>query len=202
MRTVEDAKIIVAEIEARLAGAMARATANETERRRLAFDAATGEEGAKKALAKLNVAAGASAYEIEDCQSALNEAKRRLAEAERAEELVRLANNADAATKLADSIAEHGRRADAAFAAALVELEGLRADINELHRLGVAYPRAEQFNVLGGIALKTAVLPLPLKFDGGALAPRERKTFTELSSTWHAQVMGWASQFIDKAEAA
>jgi hypothetical protein len=202
MRTVEDARAIVGEIEARLADAMSRSIANQTERKRLAYDAAVGDAPAKRALDKLSVSGRATSFEIEDCQSALDEAKRRLAEAEHHEERARLNENAEAATKIAALLATRGQRIDEALTTARTEMEALKADIDELHRLGVSYPRAEQFNVLGGLALMTAVTTLPLKVDRSALAPRERHSFGELGATWKTQVLRWAAPFLDKAEAA
>jgi hypothetical protein len=202
VRTVEDARAIVGEIDARLTDAMSRATANQVERRRLAYDANTGDEGARKWLDKLSVTARATSFEVEDCQSALDEAKRRLAESERYEERARLVDNAEAARKLADLLTTRGQRIDEALTTARTEMEALKGDIDELHRLGVSYPRAEQFNVLGGLALMTHVTTLPLKVDRSALAPRERQSFGELGATWRAQVLRWAATVLGEREAA
>jgi hypothetical protein len=54
---------------------------------------------------------------------------------------------------------------------------------------------------LGGLALMTAVLTLPLKVDRSALAPRERHTFAELGATWRTQIVRWAAPFLDKEAA-
>jgi hypothetical protein len=59
----------------------------------------------------------------------------------------------------------------------------------------------EQFKVLGGLALMTAVLTLPLKVDRSALAPRERHTFAERGATWRTQIVRWAAPFLDKEAA-
>jgi hypothetical protein len=78
---------------------------------------------------------------------------------------------------------------------------GLKADVDALHKLGVTHPRGEQFKVLGGLALMTAVFSLPLKVDRSALAPRERHSFGELGATWRDQIVRWASPFLDKEAA-
>jgi hypothetical protein len=196
MTEVENATNIVAELETKLAGATARAADLQTERRRLSFDANTGDDSARKRLDKLNSQSATADLEIENVRSAIEEARRRLADAERDEQGRQLAENAAAATKLADSIADHGRRADEAFANALVELEGLKSDIDALHQLGVTHPRGEQFKVLGGLALMTAVFKLPLKVDRSALAPRERHSFGELCAGWRTGVVNWAAPYL------
>jgi hypothetical protein len=197
----EAAANTVTELESKLADASARAAALHTERRRLSFDANTGDDAARKRLDKLNAQSATADLEIENVRSAIEEARRRLADAQRSESAALLAENAAAATKLAGSIAERGRRADAAFANALAELEGLKADIDGLHKLGVTHPRGEQFKVLGGLALMTAVFSLPLKVDRSALAPRERHSFGELCAGWRTGVVNWAAPFLAKEEA-
>jgi DNA repair exonuclease SbcCD ATPase subunit len=201
LTSTEQARATVAQLEEKLADASARAVELQTERRKLSFDANTGDDSARKRLDKLNAQSATIDLEIENMRSAIEEARRRLADAQRAEGVALLAKNAAEATKLADAIAEHGQRADAAFATAAAELEALKTKIDELHRLGVTYPRAEQFAVLGGLALMTAVTTLPLKVDRSHLAPRERQTFTELSATWRTQVMRWAQPFLAKEAA-
>ena len=101
----------------------------------------------------------------------------------------------------AEGIAERGRRIDEAFARARKELEALRADMVALHKLGVTHPRAEQLAVLGSLALASAVVSLPLKFDRAHLAPRERTSFAELCTTWQAQITRWAAPFLEREAA-
>lgn len=192
----------LAELEGKLAEATAKATELQTERRRLSFDANTGDEAARKKLDKLNAASATVDLEIENLKSALDEAKRRLAEAERAEARNRQAAGAAEALKIAERRLERGRRLDEAFAAIRADLDADKADIDELHRCGVTHPRGEQFKVFGSLAVATHLMGLPFRIERTFLAPSERQTFTELARGSYEQIRRVASALLDKGEAA
>jgi hypothetical protein len=170
----EQARQTLAQLELRLSEASAKAVEIATERQRISFAANTGDAAARKALDKANAATTTVTLEIENLRSAIEEAKRRLAEAERAEEHARLAVNGDKAREIADRLLERSEKIDRAFAYVRTELDGFRGDLDELHSLGLANPRAEQFKVLGGLALSTALMGLPLKSERDHLAPKAR----------------------------
>ena len=109
------ARQIVAELENKLAAAEARAVELQTERRRLSFDANTGDGAAEKRLKALNTEAAHINLDIENVRSAIDEAKRRLAAAERDEAMAAARENAARAAEVADSIAARGKRIDAAL---------------------------------------------------------------------------------------
>jgi hypothetical protein len=46
------------------------------------------------------------------------------------------------------------------------------------------------------------LMSLPLKVDRSHLAPRERRTFTEMADGWRAQIARSMTPFLDRAEAA
>ncbi len=167
----------------------------------ISFDANTGDAAARKALDKANAATTTVSLEIENLRSAIEEAKRRLAEAERAEEHAALAANGDKARVIGDSLLERSEKIDRAFVYIRAELEGFKTDLDELHSLGLANPRAEQFKVLGGLALSTALMGLPLKSERDHLAPKERRSFTDLAAGWRTSIHRWADG-LGKAEAA
>ena len=60
----------------------------------------------------------------------------------------------------------------------------MKSDTDELHKLGFTHPRGEQISVLGGLALATALMGLPIKAQRDHLAPRERRSFSELCADW------------------
>ena len=97
--TVEESRRIVAELENKLAAAEARAVELQTERRRLSFAANTGDGAAEKRLKALNTEAAHINLDIENVRSAIDEAKRRLAAAERDEAMAAARENAEAALK-------------------------------------------------------------------------------------------------------
>jgi hypothetical protein len=197
----EEARVIVAQLEQKLSDASAKAVELQTERQRISFDAATGDAAARKALDKANAATTTVGLDIENLRSAIEEAKRRLAEAERAEEYARLAVNGDKARVIGDSLLERAEKIDRAFAYVRVELEGFKADLDEMHSLGLANPRSEQFKVLGGLALSTALMGLPLKSERDHLAPKERRSFTDLAAGWRTSIYRWADGFSGKEAA-
>jgi hypothetical protein len=80
-------KDVVANLEVQLVGATNRATALQNERRRVSYAAHTGDEAAHAVLEGLNSDSLIATLAIENAKSALEEARQKLAEAEREEEL-------------------------------------------------------------------------------------------------------------------
>ena len=77
-----------------------------------------------------------------------------------------------------------------------------KRDVDALHITGCAAPTAQQFLTFGGLAVTAFTMQLPVKVDRDFLAPRERRTMSDLTAGWHAGVSRWASAFLDKSEAA
>lgn len=200
MTEVETARGTLADLEAKLAAVTARSVELADGRRLLSFAAHSGEDSAaEKKLRALNTESTHVNLDIENVRSAIEEAKRRLAEAERAEAAAAAAENAEAVMKIADRFAERGRRIDEAFARARAELDGFQTDMDALHALGVTHPRGEQFAVLGGLALASHLMTLPLKVDREHLAPRERRSFTETADAWRASIARSMAPFLEEA---
>ena len=111
----EAARQIVAEPENKLAAAEARAVELQTERRRLSFAANTGDGAAEKRLKALNTEAAHINLDIENVRSAIDEAKRRLAAAERDEAMAASVENAEAAPdRRAKNAVDRSRKRDRA----------------------------------------------------------------------------------------
>ena len=192
--TVEEARRIVAELENKLAAAEARAVELQTERRRLSFDANTGDGAAEKGLKALNTEAAHINLDIENIRSAIDEAKRRLAAAERDEAMAAARDNAEAALVIGNRLVERAAKIDAALATAREEMLAYKRDVDALHLTGCAAPTAQQFLTFGGLAVTAFTMQLPVKVDRDFLAPRERRTFTELTSAWRDGVTNWAAR--------
>jgi hypothetical protein len=197
---VEEAQQIVSTLEGRLVEVTNAATQLQ-EARRIAFDANTGDEKARKALDKANAASASAALEIENVRSAIEEARRRLGEAEHAEQMAGLAEKADEVKKLAAEFEQLGPEVDADFVSVRGKLERAMWIVDRFHVLGVTHPRGEQIKVLGGLALATALMGLPLKAEREHLAPRERKTFTELFGGWASGAVNLALSWLNKEAA-
>jgi predicted nucleic acid-binding Zn-ribbon protein len=135
---VETARQTLADLEQKLAAAEARVVEMSTERRRIAYAATTGDADAKRALDKLNKESAVAGLDIENVRSALDEAKRRLAEAERAESMAAATENAEAALVIADRLVERAAKIDAALATAREELHAYKHDLQGLHLAGCA----------------------------------------------------------------
>ena len=149
INSVDDARRTLADLEAKLAAAAAREIELATEGRRLAFDAATGDAAAKKALAKFDEEAFVLDRNRKNLGHAIEEAKRRLAEAEREGHLLEEKTKAERALKIAESIEQRGRRLDEALLALAKEAEGLEDDFSELnYELGWRYPALANFKAM------------------------------------------------------
>ena len=200
--TVEESRRIVAELENKLAAAEARAVELQTERRRLSFAANTGDDAAAKKLKSLNTEAAHINLDVENVRSAIDEAKRRLAAAERNEAMAASVKNAEAALVIGDRLLERAAKIDAALSTAREEMLAYKRDVDALHMTGCAAPTAQQFLTFGGLAVASFTMQLPVKVDRDFLAPRERRTFTEITTSWRDGVTNWAGRFLDRAEAA
>ena len=167
------------------------------ERRRLAFDANTGDGKARKDLDKLNAKRATADLEIENVRSAIDEAKRRLAAAERDEQTAKAREDASAALVIGDRLVERAAKIDAALATAREEMQAYKRDVDALHITGCAAPTAQQFLTFGGLAVTAFTMQLPVKVDREFLAPRERRTFTDLTSwlaRWRCALGGGVSR--------
>lgn len=198
---VEEARRIAAELENKLAAAEARAVELQTERRRISFDANTGDGAAEKRLRALNADAAHINLDIENVRSAIDEAKRRLAAAERDEAMAAARDNAEAALVIGNRLVERAEKIDAALATAREEMLAYKRDVDALHITGCAAPTAQQFLTFGGLAVTSFTMQLPVKVDRDFLAPRERRTFTEITSSWRDGVARWAGAFLDREAA-
>ena len=205
MTTVDDGRATLAQLEAKLADSDRRAIELENEATGISLAAMTGDSAARKRLDALNRDRSGHEVESRNIKSAIRAQEALVAEAERTEAMADQRAHAEAAAKLAGSLAERGKRIDAAFEAARIELQSLKAEVDELHKHGFSHPRAEQIAVLGGLALASAVLGLPLRMpERSAMAPRERTSFTVLCSGWSQSIRNLAAPFLDgqKEEAA
>ena len=76
-----------------------------------------------------------------------------------------------------------------------------KRDVDALHMTGCAAPTAQQFLTFGGLAVTSFTMQLPVKVDRDFLAPRERRTFTAITTAWRDGVTNWAARFLDKEAA-
>ena len=127
MSDSETARQTAADLEQKLAKITARSIELADERRRLAFDANTGDSAAEKRLKALNTEAAHINLDTENVRSAIEEGKRRLAAAVRDEETAQDRANARQALEIGEQLVAHARAIDAAFATAQAEMMAYEA---------------------------------------------------------------------------
>ena len=209
INSVDDARRTLADLEAKLAAAAAREIELATEGRRLAFDAATGDAAAKKALAKFDEEAFVLDRNRKNLGHAIEEAKRRLAEAEREGHLLEEKTKAERALKIAESIEQRGRRLDEALLALAKEAEGLEDDFSELnYELGWRYPALANFKAMVERPFFTSLMfqpsgrtlqngqPAPGTLKLRHLAPVDRATFSDLTLGYSASIRRTAEKVL------
>jgi hypothetical protein len=212
---IEDEKTTLAQLEAKLAAALGRASELKNERRTLSFAANTGDHKARKALDAANAASATAALEIENVKSAIDEAIRRLDAAGQAEKDAENAQKAKRALAISASIAARGKKLDEALLTLAVEAEGLEEDLSELnYRLGIAYPSLANFKAIVERPFCAGLMFQPSgKTKNGQpaegtlklrhLAPGERMTFSEITEGYAKTIRRTASMVLgDKSEAA
>jgi DNA repair exonuclease SbcCD ATPase subunit len=198
--STDQANQVLADLETKLSEAIQRLGDLQTKRRELSFAANTGDAKARKALEAANASTATIGHEIENIRSAIEEATRRLREAENVEATAHQKNVAAQAQALGASMVERARKIDEALATVASEASGFMADISALNRLGTSNPRAEQWKSLGERALATALLQTPLQVR--PLGHGEKRNFSETALGWATSIDDWASALLDKSEAA
>jgi hypothetical protein len=137
---IETARRIVADLESKLAAASGKATDLATERRRLAYDASTGDKPAAKELSKLTIESASVAIEHENATIAVHEARHRLASAETAAAEAEKKANAEKleadVKAIADCIEGRGSAISKALAAFCEQYRALESDLTALRQLG------------------------------------------------------------------
>jgi hypothetical protein len=183
---IEQAQAVIADLEAKHAACIARATEIAKECDALAYDAhAAGDEKSRAKLDRLREEATKEDHNVGTIKSALKVAHERLAAEEHKE-----AVKADRARALllreeTIKITEHMRIADEFFGAAVESLSAANAGIEQIHnKLGEPFPTATQMKVFVEIALHTMIQTLPRPWWRDwlrPLAPLQRRAF---ASVW------------------
>jgi hypothetical protein len=143
MTPIEKAKAVVTRLEKELAAVTNKATAAATERRRLSYSAhGCGDEKARAELSSANAASAALALDAENLRSAIEDARRKVGEAEREVEAVKRREVArEAKAIIAEAEVFGGVMADG-LDRLCEALTGFSESLNKLERLG--YPLAQQ----------------------------------------------------------
>jgi len=181
---VEMAQAVVQKLEQAQRQLAHRGIELTEERQRVSFGAHTGDQRSRARLDKINSEIATHASEVASIEAAIAEADNRLGIAQREAAAV---EDAAAAQQLADELkifAGHGRKLDAALQALVEHGQALEASLLRINSLGAASPSRAQLDSLGALALHSSLMLTPWAREFRHLAPRERKTFTELVRAW------------------
>jgi len=185
--TLENAQKILNDLEAKKSELSASRASDERELETISFAAHASED--QKALARLEALKQRAANREADMKSldiALAVAKRNVETAKANEAAAEQKRLAGEARVIVDRIDSLFASADTHFKQAIDALRAADARIEELHRLGFAFPIALQIRANVIYALRTCLMPLPKYLwnelaQGGVRfpAPGERRTFSQ-----------------------
>ncbi len=186
-KEIENAERDLNNIEEQREALFSRAKLLSKQREQVAFAAHTGDKAAKARLSEINVEDTSLAANVASVEAALTVARANLKAAQVAEALAADKANALAVRELNKNFLELGLIVDDAFADVISASAEMREVLDKMRALGVTSPTHQQFNVLGLIACKTAVMHVPWSAGGREwdfLAPNQRKTFKSIASGW------------------
>jgi hypothetical protein len=133
---VDEAKATLAKLEAKLVEETNRATELATERRKLSFLGLTGNEAARAKLDELNTEFVTSGLEAGNIRAAIDEARHRLAAAQREAELARQRESARQAKAIITVASKRGPKMAEGLRVLCEELNDFRDDVRALGRFG------------------------------------------------------------------
>jgi hypothetical protein len=190
MNTAE-AQEVLADLEQKHAAALARQAEAATERRRISFDAHTGDAAARAKLDELNGAGAVLTGEIASLAEAIDEARGRVSEARRTDALAAERDVARDVRKKAAAFRRHGAELDRLAARLVVQYDALKAEAGAIRDIGVPLPGLMLINAGACRALQAALMNTGLDIE--RIAPSQRHTFTELVGGWVESAERWAT---------
>jgi hypothetical protein len=202
---IEKAEKIINDLEEQRECLHARTRLLTEQRKQLAYAANVGDKSAKAKLTAINTEVSLHGTEIENVEFALAEARVRLKAAQQAEAQASNKANALALRELNKKFLELGLIVDDAFADVISASTEMREVLDKMRALGVTSPTHQQFNVLGLIACKTAVMNVPWSAGGREwefLAPNQRKTFKSIATGWSEMIERQIAERLAEKEAA
>lgn len=185
---VETAERIVADLAAKRDILTARGADLSSERQAIAYAAHTGDKAARKRLDAVNAESAGLAAEAESLDAAIAEANIRVIAAQ---EAAALAEDRERARELRATLADFrqcGRSLSETMARLVADSVRLQELLTKINALGAANPSHAQLNVLGQLALLTALRQTPWGRDFEPVAPNSRTDFEKLTAGWAAMI--------------
>jgi hypothetical protein len=181
------ARQTLASLEQRLRDAAARRDGFAGQREALAFDAHSGlDAGARKRLDGLNQQALTIAVEIENFQSAIAEARRRILAADEAARLAVLRGKAHAAREKLVELRQLGETAGEALHGFVASLEAFYAVADDIRRLEIGGVSRDLIRVNAVRCVQSELMKVRLNSD--VVPPSERRDFGSLVDHWAAMI--------------
>lgn len=184
---VADAQKIVNQLVAKQA-ALAKARQNdESEMAAVSYEAHTG--GCTEA--KLETLQGRvikREVEAKSLDSAILEARRRVAEAQNSEREAEQRKIAEEIIELAGVLRKLGANAEHGLKFMIENSNAIGECIAELQQRGLGNPSAQQLQSLGSRAILGAIVDSPFAKSFEHIAPRERQSFAQFTASWAAAI--------------
>src|SRR5262249_6982205 len=150
----------------------------------VSYEAHTGNEKAAAKLETLRDRAIRRDVEARNLDSAITEAKRRVADAQTAEAMAEAAKVAAELAELAQLLREAGAKADKGLAMMIEGSNDLRKVVQAINARGLGSPSAQQLQSLGSRAILGAIVNSPFAKAFEHISPRERQSFASFASQW------------------
>jgi hypothetical protein len=176
-------------LQAKLGEVESRQKVLAGERTAIAYDALTGDAKAARRLQDICSALAVIDQEIASVHAAIQEAARRVAEADDQERAKREAEKRKQAMALSADLVAQASDLDAHLQTFFKMYNSFRNEMIELNRLG-AGPNINVVDSVCRRALETASMGTRLQLVH--LAPTDRVTFEELATSWKAHTAAWA----------
>jgi hypothetical protein len=182
---VSKAENTLSELNRKREQLVARGQVLAEERGKIAFQAHTGDKGARRRLDEINISIVTTESERSGLDSAIAEAARRVDQAKHVEATAADRAKAQEAHKLMGELSDAAVYLDKHLEAAAKALIAIERGVTELHELGFTSPSHTQLRLGVVQAIQSWAHKLPRSWhehlrDGLAfLPPQERKTFTQ-----------------------
>src|SRR5262249_53427800 len=148
------------------------------------YAAHTGDQKAEARLETLRSRAIRRDLEVKNLESAIAEAKRRLAEAQDAEAKAEQRRIALEVRGLVGSLRDAGKVCDESLQTFAAASDAMREIVAKINTLGFNHPSAMQLQSLGERAVRTMLVQSAFARAFEHIPPRERQNFADFSARW------------------
>jgi hypothetical protein len=156
-----------------------------------ALDAQLGDASAKAEMDKLNAQRNRLTGEVDDLTAALNEARRRAGETQKATALEAEAERARKAQPILERMAARGKALDEAIASYCASFSAISEDVDALMALGCPVAPHDLIRVNLRNAHDSATMFLDK--TSRPVSPRARRSFSELLHGWTKPGFSWVA---------